>query len=228
MVLSVVGDFDPATMRAKIERGFAPYPRGKESFELGITEKPQTEFRMGVETMKTPSTWTHLGFHTPPYRGADSPTLTVIASLLGKGTSSRLYRALKEKENLVTDVSADFETRKDPGMFLVSTQMPPANEAKVFGVIRDELTRLATEPVPAAELSRVKAALVNDWVFGAQTPFARAERLCVFSVMSDPAIAALWPKLIESVTPEEIQRVAARTFAPSQASYSVVRPADAA
>ena len=43
-------------------------------FELGITEAPQTEFRMGVETMKTPSTWTHLGFHTPPYRGADSPT----------------------------------------------------------------------------------------------------------------------------------------------------------
>jgi zinc protease len=227
MTLAVVGDFDPQTMRTKIERGFAPYPRGKESFELGITEKPQTEFRMGVETMKTPSTWTHLGFHTAPFRGPDSPTLTVIASLLGRGTSSRLYRALKEKENLVTDVSADFETRKDPGMFLVSTQMPPANEAKVFGIVRDELTRLATEPVPPAELARVKAALVNDWVFAAQTPFSRAERLCVFSVMADPAIAGLWPRLIESVTPEDIRRVAAATFAPSQASYSVVRPADA-
>ncbi|MGE5178424.1 MAG: M16 family metallopeptidase [Bacteroidota bacterium] len=227
MVLAVVGDFDPKAMRGKIERAFAPYPRGKESFELGITEPPQTEFRMGVETMKTPSTWTHLGFHTPPYRSADSPTLTVIASLLGSGTSSRLYRALKDKENLVTDVSADFEVRKDPGMFLISTQMPPANEAKVFGKVRDELTRLANEPVPAAELARVKAALVNDYVFAAQTPFSRAERLCRFGIMADPSLAALWPKLIEGVTAEDIQRVAAATFAPSQASYSVVRPADA-
>lgn len=228
MVLSVVGDFDPQAMRTLIARGFAPYPRGQESFEQGIREAPQTEFRMGVETMKTPSTWTYLGFHTPPNRGPDSPTLTVIASLLGRGTSSRLYHALKERENLVTDVSADFETRKDPGMFLISTQMPPANEAKAFGVVRDELLRLVNEPVPAAELARVKAALINDWVFAAQTPFARAERLCLFGIMSDPSIAALWPKLIESVTPDDIRRVAAATFAPSQASYSVVRPADQA
>jgi zinc protease len=224
MVLSVVGDFDPKVMRTKIERGFKPYARGKESFELGITEPRQTEFRMGVETMKTPSTWTHLGFHTPPYAGPDSPTLTVIASLLGKGNSSRLYHALKERENLVTDLGSDFEVRRDPGMFLISTQMPPANEAKVFGIVRDELLRLSREPVPEAELSRVKASLVNDYVFAAQTPFSRAERLCLFGLMSDPSVGALWPKLIESVTADDIRRVALATFASSGASYSVVRP----
>lgn len=228
MVLAIVGDFDTKTMRSKIERGLGKYARGKESFELGITEAPQTEFRMGVETMKTPSTWTYLGFRTPPYGGPETPTLTVIASLLGKGTSSRLYRALKEKENLVTDLSADYEIRKDPGMFTISTQMPPANEAKVFALVRDEFSRLANEPVPAAELSRVKAALVNDYVFAAQTPFRRAERLCLFTLMSDASVAGLWPRLIESVTAEDIRRVAATTFAPDRASYSVVRPADAA
>ncbi len=227
MVLAVVGDFDPKIMRGKIERGFKPYARGKESFELGIVEPPQTEFRMGVEKMKTPSTWTHMGFHTPPYQGPDSPTLTVIASLLGKGNSSRLYRALKERENLVTDLGADFEVRRDPGMFLITTQMPPANEAKVFGIVRDELLRLSREPVPEAELSRVKSSLVNDYVFDAQTPFSRAQRLCLFGLMSDPSVAALWPRMIESVTAEDIRRVAQATFAPSQASYSVVRPEDA-
>jgi zinc protease len=227
MILSVVGDFDPKVMSSKIEKGFAKYPRGKDNFELGITEAPQTEFRMGVETMKTPSTWTYLGFHTPSYRDADSPTLTVLASLLGKGTSSRLYRALKEKENLVTDVSADFETRKDPGMFVVATQMPPANEAKVFGIIRDQLLQLSKEPVPADELARVKASLVNDYAFAAQTPFKRAERLCVYGLMSDASVAALWPRMLEAVTPDDIQRAAAAYLAPTQASYSVVRPTDA-
>jgi zinc protease len=182
---------------------------------------------MGVETMKTPSTWTYLGFHTPPYRDADSPTLTVLASLLGKGTSSRLYRALKEKENLVTDVSADFETRKDPSMFVVATQMPPANEAKVFGIIRDQLLQVSKEPVPADELARVKASLVNDYAFAAQTPFKRAERLCVYGLMSDASVAALWPRMLEAVTPDDIQRAAAAYLAPTQASYSVVRPTDA-
>jgi zinc protease len=227
MILSVVGDFDTKTMRGKLARALAPYRRGKDSFELGITEAPQTEFRMGVETMKTPNTWTYLGFHAPPNAGPDTPVLTVIASLLGNGSSSRLYRALKEKENLVTDVGAAFEVRKDPGMFLVSTQMPPANEAKVFGIVRDELMRLSREPVPAAELARVKSGLVNDYVFSAQTPFSRAERLCVFGLMSDASLSGLWPRLIESVTAEDILRVAATTFMPAQASYSVVRPADA-
>ena len=227
MILSVVGDFDPKAMRSKIEKGFAKYPRGKDDFELGITEGPQTEFRMGVETMKTPSTWTYLGFPTAPNRDPDSPTLTVIASLLGRGTSSRLYRALKEKENLVTDVTADFETRKDPGMFTISTQMPPANEARVFGIVRDELLKLSKEPVPADELARVKALLVNDYAFAAQTPFKRAERLCVYALMSDASVAGLWPRMIESVTAEDIRRVASATFAPSQTSYSVVRPVDA-
>ncbi|MGE5175563.1 MAG: M16 family metallopeptidase, partial [Hyphomicrobiales bacterium] len=224
MILSVVGDFDPKAMHTKIERAFAPYPRGKASFEQGIVEKPQTAFRMGVESVKTPNTWTILGFHMPPYDGADTPALTVLASLLGHGSSSRLYHALKDKENLVTDVSADFEVRKDPGMFTINVQMPPANEAKVFGIVRDELTRLANEPVPAAELDRVKTSLVNDYAFAAQTPFDRAERLCLAGLMTDPSMVALWPGLIRSVSSDDIRRVVRTYFGPEQAAYSVVRP----
>ncbi|HEX7078978.1 MAG TPA: pitrilysin family protein [Candidatus Eisenbacteria bacterium] len=227
MILSAVGDFEPRAMRAKIERAFAAYARGKSSFEQGLVEKPQGEFRMGVESMKTPNTWTIVGFHVPPYGDADAPALTVVASLLGHGNSSRLYHALKDKQNLVTDVSADLEVRKDPGMFTINAQMPPANEAKVFGIVRDELTRLATEPTPQAELDRVKTALVNDDAFAAQTHFARAERLCLFGLMADASVAALWPKLIQSVTAEDVRRVARRYFGPDLASYSVVRPADA-
>jgi zinc protease len=227
MILSVVGDFDTKAMQTKLTKAFGASPRGKESFELGLTEKPQTQFRMGVERMKTPSTWTYLGFHVPPYNDPDGPTLAVIASLLGRGTSSRLYRALKEKENLVTELSADFEIRRDPGMFLVSTQMPPENETKVFGIVRDEMLRLASEPVPEGELERVKSSMVNEFSFAAQTPFSRAERLCLFELMSDVSVAALWPRLVESVTAEDIRRVAMTTFAPTQASYSVVRPVDA-
>ncbi len=227
MILAVVGDFEPKAMRSKIEKAFASAKRGKDDFELGITESPQTEFRMGAETMKTPSAWTHLGFHVPPYGHPDAPALAVTAALLGRGNSSRLYRALKEKANLVTDFSADFEVRKDPGMFLVSTQMPPENEAKVFAAVRDEVTRLATEPVTAAELARVKSTLRTEFAFNAQTNFDRAERLCLFELMSDASVAALWPQLLESVSAEDVQRIARTYFAPDQASYSVVRPVDA-
>jgi zinc protease len=224
MIVAAVGDFNTATMSEKLEKAFGPYKRGKDNFDLGLTEKPQTEFRMGVESMKTPSAWTHLGFHVPPNSDPDAPALTVLASVLGKGTSSRLYRALKDKENLVANVDADFETRRDPGIFLVSTEMPPESEARVFGIVRDELRRIATEPVPAAELSRVKAAILYSYAFNTQTLFARAERLCLFGIMSNVSVEALWPKLIEGVTAEDLQRVAARYLSADLASYSVVRP----
>ena len=224
MVLAVVGDFDTKDMTSKLQKAFGSYKRGKDDFELGLTEAPQAEFRMGVESMKTPSTWTHLGFHMPSYSHPDAPALTVLASILGKGTSSRLYRALKDKENLVTSIDADFETRRDPGMFLVSAQMPPENEARVFGIVRDELQRLATEPVPAAELSRVKSSLLYSYAFDAQTLFDRAERLALFELMSDVSVEAAWPKLLESVTAQDLQRIARQYFAADLASYSVIRP----
>ena len=224
MILAAVGDFKSAEMSEKLRRAFAPYKRGQDDFELGLTEGPQKEFRMGVESMKTPNTWTHLGFHVPPNSDPDAPALTVLAAVLGQGTSSRLYRALKDKVNLVSTVSADFEVRRDPGMFVISTEMPPESESRVFGIVRDELRRVATEPVAAPELSRVKSSLLHAYAFDAQTLFDRAERLCLFGVMSDVSMEALWPKLLESVTAEDLQRVAARYLAADLASYSVVRP----
>lgn len=224
MVLAVVGDFDTRTMRDKLARAFAPYKRGQDSFELGLTEAPQREFRMGVESMKTPNTWTYLGFHVPAYSDADAPALSVLAALLGDGNSSRLYRALKEKENLVTSVDAEYEVRRDPGMFVVSTEMPPKNEAKVFGIVRDELHRIATEPVPQAELDRVKASLLYRFTFDAQTVFSRAERLCLYEIMSKASMADAWPKLLASVTAADLQRLASRYLSADLASYSVVRP----
>ncbi|HEU4726155.1 MAG TPA: pitrilysin family protein [Candidatus Eisenbacteria bacterium] len=224
IILAAVGDFDTKTLHAKLAKAFAPYKRGKDDFELGDVEKPQTEFRMGVETLKTPNTQSILGFHMPPHASPDTPALTVLESLLGGGTSSRLYRALKEKENLAIETSADLEVRRDPGMFCVYTTVQPANEAKVFGVVRDELKRLANELVPAAELDRVKSQLVNAYVFDAQTPFSRAERLCLNELMSDVTMEALWPRLLQSVTAEDVRRVVRTYFTADLASYSVVRP----
>lgn len=227
MVLALVGDFDPVSAYAKVAKAFAPYRRGRDHFEQGIREKPQAEFRMGVETMNTPNTWTYVGFHVPPYSDPDAPALTVLAALLGKGSSSRLYKALKERENLVTTVDADFEVRKDPGMFLISAEMPAANEARVFGRVRDEITRLVSEKIPPEELERVKSRLQNLYALNAERFFDRAERLCLYGIMADVSLEPLWPSLIQSVTAEDIRRVAEKYLAAGQASYSVVRPIDA-
>jgi len=224
MILAVVGDFDAAAMRPKLEKAFGTYQRGRDDFEQGVFEKPQAEFRMGLESMKTQSAWTYLGFHVPPYSDPDAPALTVLATLLGDGSSSRLYKALKERENLVTSVDAGFQPRKDPGMFLVSAELPPQNEAKVFGIIRDELKRLATGPIAAAELGRVKSSLENTYTFASERFLSRAERLCRFAIMSDVSLEPLWPSLIGSVTAEDLQRVARRYLAADLASYSVIRP----
>jgi predicted Zn-dependent peptidase len=68
MVLAAVGDFDTQAMAGKLRKAFAPYSRGKDNFELGQIEQPQAEFRMGVESMKTPSTWTYSASIRPERR----------------------------------------------------------------------------------------------------------------------------------------------------------------
>ncbi|HXF58866.1 MAG TPA: insulinase family protein, partial [Candidatus Saccharimonadales bacterium] len=74
------------------------------------------------------------------------------------------------------------------------------------------------------ELDRVKSGLENKYAFASERFFSRAERLCLFGLMSDPSLEPLWPSLIASVTPEDLQRVASRYLAADLASYSVIRP----
>jgi zinc protease len=108
-VLSLVGDFDPATARDLIERYFGDIPRGPGIPPLpGRTELPATlggEVRERVE-QDISLARVYQAYRTPPYGSTAFYAGLLSSYVLGYGRASLLYRTLVREQQLAQDVVA--------------------------------------------------------------------------------------------------------------------------
>jgi zinc protease len=224
MVMAIVGDFDTDEMMAKINSFFGKYQKGKESFELGKVEPEQAEFRQATKKMKSSSSYICLGFHIPEASHPDIPVLDVLNVILSQGESSRLYEALKKKDNLVLFATSSVDQRKDPGLFEIYTQLDPKSERKVVDIIFNELKRLWEQEVSTEEIEKAKAKIENSYYFNNQTYIDQAQKLSYYAANSDLLLEASYLDRIRNTTPSDIKRVALKYLKPSNATLALVQP----
>ncbi len=224
IVLACVGDFETDEMLEKIDALWGKYPRGKDSFELGLVEPEQTEFREASIEMKTSNTYMLWGFHVPEAAHADIPVLEVLNTILSDGENSRLYRALKVDENLALTVSSYVERRKDPGILVLDLMLQPANEAKAAEVTFKELRRIAADGVTPEELRSAKRKIENNYHFDHQSFIDQAQTLAFYAANADIVLENYYLDQIEQTTVEDIIRVAKKYLRPTNCSIATVRP----
>jgi len=100
--------------------------------------------------------------------------LDVLASILGRGRTSRLVRDLREDRNLVSSISCSNMTLAHQGVFMVSAKVAPEHLPVVETAIADHIRTLAEAPVTPEELRRVKTQVANRFIFANETPSERA------------------------------------------------------
>jgi predicted Zn-dependent peptidase len=139
--------------------------------------------------------------------------------------SSRLFLELRERRSLAYDVSTFSATYADCGTFGVHAGFDPDQAEKVVVAIRDQLERVVQEPVSAAELDRALAytrgrlelrmeetSAVASWLGTGESLLPR-----ILSV--EEVVAQL-----ESVTIDDLLRVARRFISPTRARLAVLGP----
>ena len=87
----------------------------------------------------------------------DRWALDLLGAILGDGMGSRLFLDLRERRSLVYDVSTFSAFYVDAGTFGVHAGFDPDDAGSVIGAILDQLDRICSEPVTAAELERARA-----------------------------------------------------------------------
>lgn len=151
----------------------------------------------------------------------DTYGLDILASILGRGLTSRLVRDLREERKLVTSVSCSNMTLAHQGAFMVSAQLPTENLDQVEVAIAQHIATVMEEPVSSAELSRVQTQVANRFIFANETPSDRAGLYGYYHTLTGDITEGLnYPAYIQKIGVKDVLQSAQRHL--SSEAYGVV------
>ena len=177
-VVSIVGDIDVAEALDLVDRHFSGIPRAPAPIPYVRAVEPEqagprrVTVRMAGEPGAVLVAW-----KSPGGLERSTDALSLLAMLLARGKSSRLYHALMDT-GIAMSQSAWVSRFRDPGLFQVMAMPAPGHtHAEVEAVIRSEIERISRDGVDEAECARARRQLRADEAFSRDGPFAVAARL---------------------------------------------------
>ena len=149
----------------------------------------------------------------PSARHEDRYAASLLSSVIGGGTSSRLWQRVREERGLAYSVGAAGSHFTDAGIFQIYAGTSPEQLDEVLDISLEEMRRSLRESVGDDELRLVKDQAVSSILLGLESTSARAGTLARQEIVHGRRIP---PEQviarIEAVTPEDMLRVATEHF----------------
>jgi zinc protease len=201
--VAVVGDFDPAAIKAQLEKQLVPwksptpYARITQPYKPGLVENA---------TVNTPDKQMSLVAVGHPLEMRDDdpeyPTLVLLNHVLGGSASSRLLNRLRQKEGLSYGAFSDIDARAldKSGIFFAGAICAPENADKAMGLMLEEITKLQKEGISPQELADAKKSYAanfdtmladDDFVSGELTKGLYLDRTFAFQKKVNDRIQAV-------------------------------------
>jgi len=194
-----------------------------------LAERTAPAFRSGRARFPSSGGQTHVYLGLPGLAANDPDRypLEVLNVVLGDGTSSRLFRGIREERGLAYAVGSSAIRYTDVGLWMVYAGTAPEHEDVVRTLLEAEIERLHTEgAVREDELTLAKARLRGLFVLSLESNSNRAMRLGTAALSGrkilspDDVLARL-----EAVTMDDISRVIERFARPERLQVAVVASA---
>ena len=221
--LVLTGDLTPEQGFALAERAFGDWKGAPGALPAEPSSTPTAAPRNVV--INLPGTGQAAVYVGGPAIARNDPAYypaQVANGVLGNGYSSRLNEEIRIKRGLSYGASSNFAFRRTGGAYIAGAQTKNKSAAQVLSLIRDELSRLRAEPVPADELDSRKAVVIGDFDRRLDTTNALAglvSELATFGLPLDEMKS--YRTKVEAVTPAQVQAFAARTYDPAKASVII-------
>ena len=209
----VVGDFDEQVALDLIAKHFESIPRSPLPIPPMYTVEPPQEGEIRFTLRRAGQLGlVQIGWRTPEGRHPDIPALSLLDHVLSAGVTSRLYQALVEKELAVSTYTHAYALL-DPGLFVLSiTLRPGVKHEDAESAALAEIEKLKTEFVTEQELRKAKNIILTHLIYLRDSPFGVVSALGESEGMADWKAYVDFPKRIEEVTAEDIQRVVNKYF----------------
>lgn len=159
------------------------------------------------------------------YEDADEPAARVLAAILGRGMSSRLFTNVRERQGLAYNVFAEVNSFVDTGLFEAYAGVNLDKTLQAVDSVLHELELIRQEPVKPTELRKAQQQLRAGLEMSLESNASIADRIGLQMVLLgrvkpiDETIAG-----IEAVTVEDVQRVAKTMLAPERLRFAIISP----
>ena len=208
----VVGDIDAASLLARVRTVFGDIKGGDRPVRDAYVEPVQQGERRVVVKKEAQLPVVFLGFKAPNYRSPDTYALTVLASILTDGKSSRLHRKLVYDRQIAVEVGGDYTALSaDPPLFyFYGVTQPTSTAAEVERALLDELNRVKAAPPDARELTKAKNQIEAQFILGQDSDFVRGLQIGTAEVVgAGVSYLDTFVAKIRAVTAEDVARAAA-------------------
>jgi predicted Zn-dependent peptidase len=224
-VVGLAGAVSPSA-RAAVEEKFSAIASSNEG------TRPQAEWDQGgpqVKLYNKASDQAHIaiGLRAPGLLDEDRYALQVLNAVLGGGMSSRLFVEIRERLGLCYYVHSHHDAYTDTGSLAVQAGVDTGRIDLAVTSIIKELWKLLSSPPSEDEFRKAKNYLKGRFVLGVEDP----RGLIMYGVRKEAiergyVEPAETLKRYDSVTIEDVNRVAQSLLDPSQLNLAVVGPFD--
>lgn len=229
MTTVIVGDVDTAKTLAAVKRSFSlnnprcPQKSPKPVYK--VDKRPETQVETDVK-LKVETGYMIIGFKgCTAANSKDSYALDVLATLLGDGRTSRLYKDIKEQKEIVYSIDAGHSSMKDDSTFYVSANFEPENLQKVKAAVFEDINKLKEGTISSQEIQKAKNIIERDTYYSRESVSNIADEIGYTMILTgDPNYYSNYLSNIKKVTAKELKEVANKYLDINHAAISVVLP----
>lgn len=227
--LGVVGDFDSAVIKQKIEDALGDWQKGP---ELAVPElayrKDQTGGVYFVEKKDVTQANIQLGHLGITYDNPDYFAVQVMNEVLGGSFSSRLFTEIRTKRGLAYSVfGAVGASYVYPGLTRLGMQTKSSSMGEAVEALLGEMRRMVADPPSEDELQLAKDAILSSFIFNYASKAQVLAQQMLYAYYGLPAdFLEDYRSNIESVTREDVARVTRQYLHPDRATVLVVGNAE--
>ena len=229
-VLAIVGDVDSETAIEKARQRFGSIPRQPDPPRVDLTEPVQaTERRASYDDPLARLARIDIAYHIPESLSSDHDALSVLATVLSSGRSSRLYQSIVRETQLGVNVGAFAVDNRGPTLFrVVGIAALGADVFQLETNIYEQIERIKQEPVEAWELEKARNGARRSFVSSLGSSLQRAIALSRYALFyDDPGLINSRAERVADVSIEDLQRVARQYFVKNNRTVVVTQPASA-
>ena len=212
-IIVVAGNVETAQVKALCNKWFADIPMGKIP-ERKLTQEPlQKRLQEHIQHSNVPVDALYLAFHICSRNSPDHHATDLLSDVLSNGPSSRLYRRLLKQQKLFGSIDAYISGNIDPGLLIIEARPSEgislaAGEAAIW----KELESVKSEPIPEAELVKLKNKIETTLVFTEASVLNKSINLAFFELLGDASMINKEAQLYNEVTTAKIQELAQKIF----------------